>query len=193
VLVLEQEMKIPVASLEEVRRRLRERGAHLLEPAAFEDNCVLDDSGHALATTGRLLRLRRFGTRCTLTLKGAAAFAGGVKSRSELETEVADAEKTLAILEGLGYRPVRRYQKRRETWSSQRVTVALDETPMGSFVELEGEGTALAGIAVTLGLDPKAAVLGTYLDLWSAFRATHPAVPEDMVFASNDGREGRPA
>jgi len=186
-------MKIPVTSLDGVRRLLRERGARLLEPAALEDNLVLDDGKLAVTSAGQLLRLRRFGTRCTLTLKGVAAFAGGVKSRTELETDVADPEKMLAILAGLGYRPVRRYQKRRETWSLQEVTVALDATPMGSFVELEGEGTVLAGVAVGVGLDPASALRGTYLDLWAAFRSTHRDAPEEMVFPLQDEPKGRPA
>ncbi len=64
------------------------------------------------------------------------------------------------------------------------MVVALDETPMGAFVELEGESPLLAPAAAELGLDPGAAVRGTYLDLWAAFRAAHPGVPEDMVFES---------
>ncbi len=186
-------MKIPVPSLARVRGRLQERGGHLLHLAALEDNVVLDDGGRSLAAARRLLRVRRFGTTCLITLKGAASFSAGVKTRTELETEVADADTALAILAGLGFGPVRRYQKRRETWSLERVTVALDETPMGSFVELEGDGAALAGVAGTLGLDPHEATRGTYLDLWTAFRAAHPGAPEDMIFAPEDGPAGRPA
>jgi adenylate cyclase class 2 len=182
VAVLEQEMKIPVPSLPAVRRRLVERGGQLLHAFALEDNWVLDDVGRSLSTAGRLLRLRRFGGRATLTLKGEASFSGRVKSRVEVETEVSDAEQTLALLAGLGFAPVRRYQKRRESFSLDRVIVALDETPMGSFVELEGQAEQLPAAALALELDPDAAAFGTYLDLWSAYRTGHPDAPEDMVF-----------
>ncbi len=175
-------MKIPVPSLPAVRRRLVERGSQLLHPIALEDNWVLDDARRSLSAAGRLLRLRRFGGQATLTLKGQASFSGGVKSRVEMETEVADAEQTLAILSGLGFAPVRRYQKRRESFSLDRVIVALDETPMGAFVELEGQADQLPAVAHALELDPHAAALGTYLDLWSAYRTGHPDAPEDMVF-----------
>lgn len=111
-------------------------------------------------------------------------FAGGIKSRVELETAVASAGQTLAILAALGFAPVRRYQKRRESWALREVVVDLDETPMGAFVELEGESPLLQPAAVELGLDPRAAARGTYLDLWAAFRAAHPGAPEDMVFES---------
>ena len=181
--MLEQEMKIPVPSLAPVRRRLVERGATLVHPLALEDNWVLDDQARGLSATGRLLRLRRFGGRAMLTLKGEARFSGGVKSRVELETEVSNAEQGLGILAGLGFAPVRRYQKRRESFSLDRVIVALDETPMGAFVELEGQAEQLPAAAVALDLDPHAAAVGTYLDLWNAYRTTHPGAPEDMLFA----------
>jgi adenylate cyclase class 2 len=180
--MLEQEMKIPVASLADVRRRLRDRRAETLDSFALEDNWVLDDSAGALAKAGRLLRLRRFGGRSTLTLKGEASFSGGVKSRVEMETEVENPEEMLAILRSLGFAPVRRYQKRRETFSLDRVIVALDETPMGNFVELEGQAEQLPAAALALDLDPHAAVHGTYLDLWAAYRSQHPTATDDMVF-----------
>jgi len=180
--VLEQEMKIPVPSLGLVRRRLVERGALLIHPLALEDNWVLDDAHRSLSGAGRLLRLRRFGGRATLTLKGEASFSGGVKSRVEVETELGNAEQGLGILAGLGFAPVRRYQKRRESFSLDRVIVALDETPMGAFVELEGQAEQLPAAALDLDLDPHAAALGTYLDLWSAYRTAHPGAPEDMLF-----------
>ncbi len=177
-------MKIPVPTLTPIRQRLAAAGARRLHPQLHEGNWVLDDPSHTLAAAGRLLRVRRAGDTATLTVKEPGTFAGGIKSRVELETEVGSAEQALAILAGLGFVPVRRYEKRRESWSLDGVTVALDETPMGAFVELEGESPLLEPAAVELGLDPRAAVRGTYLDLWAAFRAAHPGAPEDMVFAS---------
>jgi adenylate cyclase class 2 len=180
--VLEQEMKIPVTSCESLRRRLAERGARMLHPQATEDNWVLDDPPRTLAASGQLLRLRRFAGRSVVTFKGAASFAAGIKSRPEYETTVEDADAVRAIFAALGFAPIRRYQKRREIWSLDEVTVALDETPMGPFVELEGPAARLASVAAALALDPRAAARGTYLDLWAAYRAAHPDAPDDMVF-----------
>jgi adenylate cyclase, class 2 len=182
VRVVEQEMKIPVAAVTVVRGRLVERGGRCLHASALEDNLVLDDERRTLAGTGRLLRVRTMGAECWLTLKGPGSFAGGVKSRDEIETSVESAYSALAILDGLGFRPVRRYQKRREAWSLGPIVVALDETPAGDFVELEGPADLLAEAAAGLGLDPASAVRATYLDLWAAFRRVHPDAPVDMVF-----------
>ena len=181
--MLEQEMKIPVPSHAPLRERLAAAGAGLLHPLLFEENWVLDDTAGTLAAAGRLLRVRRAGERALLTVKEPGTFIGGVKSRVERETAVGSAEETLAILAALGFAPVRRYQKRRESWALAGVVVALDETPAGAFVELEGPEASLAAAAATLGLDPGTAVRGTYLDVWTAFRAAHPDAPAEMVFA----------
>ena len=180
-------MKIPVAALSHVRERLARAGARCDQPSALEENWVLDDPVRTLAGSGRLLRVRRTGDRAWLTLKEAASFSGGVKSRVEIETSVGNPETVLAVLGGLGFRPVRRYQKRREVWTLGAVVVALDETPMGEFVELEGPAEILPGAATALALDPKAAVLGTYLDLWVAYRGHHPDAPAEMVFSDPGG------
>jgi len=179
---IEQEIKIPVADLEAIRSRLAQVGATLDHPLTFEENVVLDDASGQLRSSGRLLRLRRYGGTFTLTFKGPATFAAGVKSRQELETEVEDGGKALALLAALGFVPIRRYEKRRETWWLGEVTVALDETPLGSFVELEGPPEAVLAGATALGLDPGCAARGSYLELWLAHRELHPDAPGDMVF-----------
>ena len=179
---MEQEMKFRVPSLAEVGTRLRNIGGLRLSPGLLEDNRVLDSVDFSLAGSGRLLRLRRWGERTVLTYKGPATMVDGVKSREEHEVELDDADRALRLFAALGFRPVRRYQKRRETWRLGDVEVALDETPMGCFVEVEGEAALLPGAAEALGLDPATALAGTYLELWRRHRERHPGAPEDMVF-----------
>jgi adenylate cyclase class 2 len=180
--MVETEMKLPVASLVAVRDRLTAVGAVRLHEAEFEDNQVLDDANGSLRSGGKLLRLRRTGALTIVTFKGPGSFAAGVKTRPEYETAVESADAALTIFAALGFAPVRRYQKRREEWSFVGVRVALDETPIGTFVEVEGEKERITEVAVRLGLDPADAVSGTYLDLWRLYRAVHPEAGEDMVF-----------
>ncbi|MEW6337717.1 MAG: class IV adenylate cyclase [Acidobacteriota bacterium] len=182
-MAVEQEMKVPVADLDDVRSRLATSGAVLRHPLAFEENWVLDDGAGSLRGSGRLLRLRRLGDEWIITFKGPASFAAGIKSRPEFETGVAAGERLLEILAGLGFAPVRRYQKRRETWVLSGLAVSLDETPMGSFVELEGDPTVIVSVASRLDLDPQRAARGSYLDLWLAWRENHAEAPVDMVFS----------
>ncbi|MGV8041272.1 MAG: class IV adenylate cyclase [Thermoanaerobaculaceae bacterium] len=179
---LEQEVKIPVATLEPVRRRLGSSGARLAVSRQLEDNAVLDTPDLELLGSGRLLRLRRWGHEVVLTFKGPASYQNGVKTRLELETGVGEPERMLGILGQLGWTTQRRYQKWRETWHLGDVTVALDETPIGCFVEIEGPADELSAAAHALGLDPAAAVPASYQELWQQWRRDHLGAPRDMLF-----------
>jgi adenylate cyclase class 2 len=184
-MALEHEIKVPVESLAALRSVVAGSGAKLREAETFEENWVLDDAAGSVAARGCLLRVRRWGARSYLTYKGPARFAGGVKTREELETTVGDPATVLLLLAALGYAPVRRYQKYREMWLLAGVAVTLDRTPMGAFVELEGPPAAISDIAAILGVDPADAVPGSYLALWEAYCTTHPGTPADMVFAQD--------
>jgi len=179
---LEQEIKLPVERLESVRARLGALGARLEGARQLEDNAVLDRPGLELLGSGRLLRLRRWGSEVVLTFKGPASYQNGIKTRLEIETGVAAPEGMLGILRELGWSIQRRYQKWRETWHLGAVTVALDETPIGCFVELEGPADELIAAAHALGLDPGTAVGASYQELWQRWRRDHPGAPPDMLF-----------
>ena len=137
---------------------------------------------HWFTTEAEALSLDGLGRGVRLTLKGAARFDGGVKIRDELEVEADDAELLEGILRGLGFEPWMRYEKDREAWRLGEVEVVLDHTPMGGFVELEGEAELLAGAARRLGLDADDAVRGSYVSLWAEERRRRPELPHDMVF-----------
>ncbi len=181
---VEREIKIPVADRDAVRAALVRAGAELVGPAGREVNLLFDDDAGSMAGSGRVLRLRHSGGRWLVTLKGPAAYRGAIKEREELETGVDDGDVLQAVFERLGLRPLVRYEKDRETWRLGGVEVALDHTPMGDFVELEGPAGALEAAARALGLDPGSAVRGSYVGLWRAYREAHPGLdlPDDMVF-----------
>ena len=176
----EWELKFPCASLEDLRERLRELEAERLGSASAEENFIYDQKGR-LKKAGELLRLRLDRQGARVTFKGPARFEEGVKVRIEHETKVEDAKQFAGILEGLGYEVVYRYQKKREEWHIGGVTVALDHTPIGDFVEFEGTGAAT--IARRFGLEVDAAESRNYIELYESYRETNPDAPPDMVFA----------
>lgn len=177
----EIEIKLPAPDLEAVRGCLRESGARLVAPRHFEANDLYDDSEGSIGKRGCALRLRRTPDGALLTFKGPAQFAGGVKTREERETAVADPDELDRILTGLGYRPRFRYEKDREEWTLERCVVALDETPIGSFVEVEGDPTEIRGVLPRLGLDPADALPYSYAELYSRRRREDPSLPADML------------
>jgi adenylate cyclase class 2 len=177
----EVEIKLPASDLEALRVRLRESGARLVRPRHFESNGLYDDSVGSVAERDCVLRLRKTPEGAVLTFKGPARFAGGVKIREERETAVSDPEALDRILNGLGYRLRFRYEKHREEWTLDRCVVALDETPIGGFVEVEGEPTAIRAVLSRLGLDPADALPYSYPDLYAGRRREDPSLPADML------------
>jgi adenylate cyclase, class 2 len=175
----EREIKFPGVELDKVRERLIELEAERTGPAGFEDNWILD-RGDELLASGKILRLRTDAGRAWLTLKGPMQFEGNVKVRLEREVSIADADEARALLEGLGYQVVRRYQKMREEWRLGGVTIALDHTPIGDFAEFEGDGAET--VAKRCGFDPGKAEKRSYLRLYDDHLKKHPDAPPEMVF-----------
>jgi adenylate cyclase, class 2 len=178
----EIEIKLPCADLGAAREKLPGLGATPRTPLHFESNDLYDDPAGGLAASGRALRLRRAGEAAFLTFKGPVRFEGGVKIREERETRVSDPEETAAILAFLGFTPRFRYEKRREEWAIEGCAVALDETPIGNFVEVEGDPPAIRRVVVALGLDFANAVPYSYAKLYTERRKKDPLLPADMVF-----------
>ena len=182
---VESELKIPVSDLEPVRASLCRERAVLLQVMAREENLLLDQDDGSLRTAGSLLRIRQHGDRNLLTLKGPVSYNGSIKVRAEHETEISDLPRMVEIFARLGFSVVMKYEKDREEWLLEDISVVLDHTPMGDFVEVEGPPERLELAARLLGLDPAAAVRGSYVSLWLEYREQHPELnlPTNMVFA----------
>lgn len=183
---VEREVKIPVSRLGPVRDALRALGGELARERTLERNWVYDRAVDPLRPSGRLLRLRQ-DEGVTLTVKGVASFEGPVKCRPEHELALDGPEGLAAVramLGILGYAVSHRYEKYRELWRFRGCEIALDETPIGRFVEVEGESSEAC--ARELGLDPSRAVAASYLDLYARTRALRPELPVDMVFNAGD-------
>lgn len=179
---VETEAKIRVAALAPMRRRLKDAGARRLSPRKLETNTLFDRADGGLRAAGRSFRVRRYGSSGSVTLKGVARMSGGLKSRIEFETEVASPEVLVEILGGLGFLPLFRYEKFRETWSHRGTLVCLDETPIGCFVEVEGREPSIRRTVTTLGLDLADSLTESYPALWVASgRGGHMVFSEDRA------------
>src|SRR4051812_8966815 len=162
----EIEIKLPARDLAIVRAGLREVGAALEAAEHDEVDDLYDDRERRLSASGRALRLRRAGDRAILTYKGPARFQAGAKIREEREAGVLDPEEVSAILERLGFERRFRYEKRREEWRWEGCVIALDATPIGTFVEIEGDPAAIRHVVARLELDPSEAIPYSYAELY---------------------------
>jgi adenylate cyclase class 2 len=105
-----------------------------------------------------------------------------MKTREEIETVVGRADDAQRILASLGFAPRFRYQKFREEFALDGLVIAIDETPVGTFVELEGEEAAIASIAQRLGRGPADYVVASYRSLFLEFRQARGGQGADMLF-----------
>jgi adenylate cyclase class 2 len=165
---VESEIKLRVGRLDEARAALARLGAAEVRARHLEDNVLFDDAASSLAAAGCLLRVRRAEADGVLTWKGPRRDREGVKTRREVETTVGDPDALRAILEALGFRPVFRYQKYREVYRWKDVEIVLDETPIGSFLEIEGELAGIHAAAAALGYAPRDYIRDSYGALFAA-------------------------
>lgn len=164
---LEIEVKVRVAALEPWRARLVGLRAERCLPRTLERNLVFDTPAGALRASGVLLRLRRCGGRSLLTLKTPAPGSDpAYKVRDETEAGVADFAAMEKILLGIGFRPIFAYEKYREGFRLEGAQVLLDETPIGAFLEIEGEPAAIDRVAARLGFARADYVTDSYYRLF---------------------------
>jgi predicted adenylyl cyclase CyaB len=138
---------------------------------------VYDDAQGSLRRAGRLLRLRRAAGRALVTYKGPVAARTDVKSREELEVEVSDADAFERLLLAIGLSPWFRYQKYRESYAHGDAEIVIDETPIGTFLEIEASAERIHAVAAALGFSRADYVLDSYVALFLATGAAG-----DMVF-----------
>ena len=165
----ENEIKLrmtgPIAAREAVARI----GAERRVARHLEDNVLLDDERSSIRTSGFLLRVRRCDPEeAVLTYKGAKSVVEGVRTREEIESTVGDAAAVQVILSRIGLRPTFRYQKYRETYAWQDVEIVVDETPVGTYLELEGPVASIHAAAAALGFGPADYITDSYFGLFLA-------------------------
>lgn len=178
----EIEVKFLITDLAAIRQRLVALGATLKTPRTYEENLRFDTSDGQLARHQRVLRLRR-DQRNTITYKEPPAQADpDFKVLHEYEVEVSDFAEAYAILEKLGFAPVLRYEKYRETFTYQGAEIVLDEVPFGNFMEIEAPREVIRSIATALGLDFETRLVAGYGDIFAAVCTTYNLPITDMTF-----------
>src|SRR5512143_1091550 len=159
----EIEVKFCVRSLSALPVRLDSLGARATQPRVWERNLRFDTPGGDLRQAGRVLRLRQ-DEAAHLTYKGPGEVHGGVQHRVEIEMVVDGFDQARAFLEALGYQVAMAYEKYRTTYALEGNLVTLDETPLGSFVEIEGTAPDSIGrLAGRLGLEWEARINDSYV------------------------------
>jgi adenylate cyclase, class 2 len=186
---VEIEAKMAVESFDAVRAKLRETGA---TPAGahFEVNTFFDTDARGLLARGEGLRLRMNRDAATgredyvVTYKGPRR-PGPLKSREEIEFDVAPGAAASELFERLGYRRTMSFEKRRETWELGGCKVELDEVPiLGRFVEVEGpDAPTVLSVRDRLGLSERPIVKDSYIALLTRHLTEKGEMRTEVTFA----------
>ena len=181
---VEIEIKLRVSREAEIRERIAGAGGRLLHDREFEDNRVFDFPDGTLMRRGEMLRIRILERGVILTFKGPGHVEDGKKVREETEALLAPSEAgaITQIIERIGMTQAFRYQKYRTTWEITGLLVTLDETPIGAFLELEGDSGSIDAVAALLGYARDEYIAASYRDLYMMKRLDSPDAAHEMVF-----------
>jgi adenylate cyclase class 2 len=207
----EIEIKLRVEDIGALRTRLKRLRARQISPRTYESNTLFDTLRHDLRRRGQLVRLRieqpasSFAKRrpnenvsAVLTYKGPppssrgarnvggnSKILGHFKIKEEAEVSFTATYEMDRILRALGLFPVFRYEKFRTTYALSGVRglkVELDETPIGTYLELEGPPPAIDRGARLLRYGRDDYMTDTYGSLYLADCARRGRKPGDMLF-----------
>lgn len=193
--IREVEVKIRIADLPTLVAKLRKMGLPC-DGRVFEQNTLYDTPDQDFRRAGRLFRLRteipapskalhlRGGTRKAVITSKAPAPGSRSRYKEKLEREVPirHPEKWPAQLRAIGFHAGFRYEKYRTTFRLPGLHLDLDETPIGTFLELEGSPRAIDRTARALGFSPRDYRRATYGELFQAWRGRTARSPRNMTF-----------
>jgi len=180
-LLLEREIKLRFANPQQARDAILAAGATPLRCRRLQEDCLLDTEDEMLRRRRCVLRIRTESGKSLLTFKGPVQ-PSRMKVREEHETVLGDGEVLLRVLEELGLHVWFRYEKYREEYAAEDVTIAVDETPIGTFVEIEGGERGIMMMTEALGRSPADFVLDSYRGLFVKHRDEHGVPATDMLF-----------
>ena len=191
----EIELKFPVADPAALESRLTQLGFLLDTPRTFEHNTLYDTADRNLRARRQLLRIRQYGSLCTLTHKRQPDQQDPVdttryKVRIETETSISEGPALAEVFQQLGYCPAFVYEKYRSEWSHPIAPgspiiahLVLDETPIGTYAELEGPTDWIDRTLVELDVDPATCLTDSYGKLFLDWKQRTGSTAENLTFA----------
>ncbi len=190
----ETEIKLRVTDLAGLVHKISRLGAHC-SGRILERNTLFDTPDEDFRRRGRLLRVRvetparsalipGGPARTIITSKSPvpAAAASRYKEKFERELVLTARRDRLATLKSLGFRPGFRYEKFRTAFRLPGLHLDLDETPVGTYLEIEGPPASIDRVARALGFSPRDYIRNTYWDLNAAHCRRRGQIPGNMLF-----------
>ena len=182
---IETEIKFRVTNTAQLEAELASMGFHLVTPRSFERNVLYDTADRSLRGKRELVRIRNYAGHWLLTHKRVPDSGIGEdrhKHRVETETELSDGAALAEVFLAVGLLPVFRYEKWRTEWSDDIGHCVVDETPLGTFAELEGEPEWIDRVTSQLGVVPEEQLTVSYGRLFDQWRERTGSTAQDLTF-----------
>jgi adenylate cyclase class 2 len=180
-LMIEREVKLRFENPEQARAAILAAGATPLRSRRLQEDALLDTADEGLRRRQSVLRIRTESGKSLMTFKGPVQ-PGTMKIREEYETVIGDGEVLQRVFEELGLHVWFRYEKYREEYAAEDATIAIDETPVGTFVEIEGGEEAILKMTEALGRSSADFILDSYRGLFLQLRERFGLRSGDMIF-----------
>ena len=184
--MLEREVKLLFPTTAAAREAVLAAAAAPANGRRLQDDSLYDLPDETLRKKGCVVRIRTerwtdSPDTTTLTVKGPIQ-SSQMKLREEHETRVESAEALMRAFEALGMRVWFRYQKYREEFHTPGLVLAIDETPVGTYVELEGDEDAILAMTTALGRSPADFIVDSYYRLFTKRRDEFGLTGPHMIF-----------
>jgi adenylate cyclase class 2 len=180
---VEIEIKFHLPNPETTRADILSLGATSMG-RLFERNVCFENTEKTFKVRDILLRLRQ-DDKSRLTFKSPPDNRDDqFKVYNELEVEVSDFDTCFAILKRLGFLPEKTYEKWRETFVLDQTKLLIDTTPLGTFLEIEGDKSKILTLARRLGFDWRHRILLNYLEIFDIINKQEDLGLSDMTFDS---------
>ena len=165
----EIEAKFVNINIDDIRSRLTELGAILIQPMRDMQRVTIDTP--ELKKKDAFVRIRNEGDKTTITYKQFNSLSiDGVK---EVEITVDDFDTAITLFKeaGLAYGSLQ--ESRRETWKLDEVEIVIDEWPwLNPYIEIEAPSEDLViSTSEKLGFNWDDAIFG---DVMAAYRVQYP-------------------
>ncbi|HEV2576735.1 MAG TPA: class IV adenylate cyclase [Acidobacteriaceae bacterium] len=180
----EIELKFAVDHVARFRARVESLGLKLVTPRTFEANTLYDTPERDLRLRRQVLRLRDYAGRSVVTHKRVASNDADARYKVRIETEsvIEDPAALAEIFAQLGYKPVFRYEKYRTEWDAGAGHVFLDETPIGTYAELEGPPEWIESMREQLGVKPEQCTIESYGMMFLDWKGRTHSPAENLTF-----------
>ena len=186
----EIELKFAVADIHRFHSTVESLGLTLVTPRTFEANTLYDTPERDLRSRRQVLRLRDYAGRSVVTHKRVASTDRAAPSdidtrykvRIETESLIEDPSALAEIFAQLGYKPVFRYEKFRTEWDGGEGHIFLDETPIGTYAELEGPPAWIESMREQLGVRPEQCTIESYGMMFLDWKARNHSPAENLTF-----------